>query len=85
MQIAGSSAIVVGGAGGLGEATVRRLHDAGAKVVDHILDYNQGDSGTFNAAEGDAVDRGDFIDATMRSIEIKAPVKALADSHSQKH
>ena len=33
MQIAGSSAIVVGGAGGLGEATVRRLHAAGAKVV----------------------------------------------------
>src|SRR5258707_12385602 len=33
MQIAASSAIVVGGAGGLGEATVRRLHGAGAKVV----------------------------------------------------
>jgi NAD(P)-dependent dehydrogenase (short-subunit alcohol dehydrogenase family) len=33
MQIMGSSAIVVGGAGGLGEATVRRLHAAGAKVV----------------------------------------------------
>lgn len=33
MEIAGSSAVVVGGAGGLGEATVRRLHDAGAKVV----------------------------------------------------
>src|SRR6478736_4023486 len=33
MQITGSSAIVVGGAGGLGEATVRRLHGAGAKVV----------------------------------------------------
>jgi NAD(P)-dependent dehydrogenase (short-subunit alcohol dehydrogenase family) len=33
MEITGSSAIVVGGAGGLGEATVRRLHDAGAKVV----------------------------------------------------
>jgi NAD(P)-dependent dehydrogenase (short-subunit alcohol dehydrogenase family) len=33
MQISGSSAIVVGGAGGLGEATVRRLHAAGAKVV----------------------------------------------------
>ena len=33
MQIEGSSAIVVGGAGGLGEATVRRLHGAGAKVV----------------------------------------------------
>ena len=33
MQIAGSSALVVGGAGGLGEATVRRLVGAGAKVV----------------------------------------------------
>lgn len=33
MQISGGSAIVVGGAGGLGEATVRRLHAAGAKVV----------------------------------------------------
>ena len=33
MQIDGCSALVVGGAGGLGEATVRRLHAAGAKVV----------------------------------------------------
>lgn len=33
MQISGSSAVVVGGTGGLGEATVRRLHAAGAKVV----------------------------------------------------
>ena len=33
MQISGNSAVVVGGAGGLGEATVRRLHAAGAKVV----------------------------------------------------
>lgn len=33
MQIAGNSALVVGGAGGLGEATVRRLVGAGAKVV----------------------------------------------------
>ena len=33
MQINGCSALVVGGAGGLGEATVRRLHGAGAKVV----------------------------------------------------
>jgi NAD(P)-dependent dehydrogenase (short-subunit alcohol dehydrogenase family) len=33
MQISGSSAIVVGGAGGLGEATVRRMVAVGAKVV----------------------------------------------------
>ncbi|WP_217561400.1 SDR family oxidoreductase [Streptomyces sp. GbtcB6] len=33
MLIEGSSALVVGGAGGLGEATVRRLHGAGVRVV----------------------------------------------------
>jgi NAD(P)-dependent dehydrogenase (short-subunit alcohol dehydrogenase family) len=33
MRINGASAIVVGGTGGLGEATVRRLHAAGAKIV----------------------------------------------------
>jgi NAD(P)-dependent dehydrogenase (short-subunit alcohol dehydrogenase family) len=33
MQLVGSSAIVVGGAGGLGAATVRRLVAAGARVV----------------------------------------------------
>jgi NAD(P)-dependent dehydrogenase (short-subunit alcohol dehydrogenase family) len=38
MRIEGSSAIVVGGASGLGEATVRRLHDGGAFVT--IADVN---------------------------------------------
>ncbi|MGW2520608.1 SDR family NAD(P)-dependent oxidoreductase [Streptomyces sp. NPDC001617] len=33
MQVQGTSAVVVGGTGGLGEATVRRLHAAGAAVV----------------------------------------------------
>src|SRR6202041_486305 len=33
MQISGCAAIVTGGTGGMGEATVRRLHAAGAKVV----------------------------------------------------
>jgi NAD(P)-dependent dehydrogenase (short-subunit alcohol dehydrogenase family) len=38
MQIEGSSAIVAGGASGLGEATVRRLHAGGALVT--IADVN---------------------------------------------
>jgi NAD(P)-dependent dehydrogenase (short-subunit alcohol dehydrogenase family) len=38
MRIEGSSAIVVGGASGLGEATVRRLHSTGALVT--IADVN---------------------------------------------
>ncbi|HEX4244139.1 MAG TPA: SDR family NAD(P)-dependent oxidoreductase, partial [Acidimicrobiales bacterium] len=33
MDISGSAALVTGGAGGLGEATVRRLVGAGATVV----------------------------------------------------
>jgi NAD(P)-dependent dehydrogenase (short-subunit alcohol dehydrogenase family) len=32
-QFEGASAIVSGGAGGLGEATVRRLHEEGLGVV----------------------------------------------------
>ncbi|MBV9089846.1 MAG: SDR family NAD(P)-dependent oxidoreductase [Mycobacteriaceae bacterium] len=44
MQITGSSALVVGGAGGLGEATVRRLHGAGAKVVVADLADEKGDA-----------------------------------------
>jgi 3-hydroxyacyl-CoA dehydrogenase / 3-hydroxy-2-methylbutyryl-CoA dehydrogenase len=39
MQIAGSGALVAGGASGLGEATARRLHADGAHVV--IADLNQ--------------------------------------------
>jgi NAD(P)-dependent dehydrogenase (short-subunit alcohol dehydrogenase family) len=38
MQLSGSSAVVVGGTGGMGEATVRRLHAAGVHVV--VADVN---------------------------------------------
>jgi NAD(P)-dependent dehydrogenase (short-subunit alcohol dehydrogenase family) len=43
MQIAGSSALVAGGASGLGEATVRHLHDAGAHVVIADRDEERGE------------------------------------------
>jgi NAD(P)-dependent dehydrogenase (short-subunit alcohol dehydrogenase family) len=48
MDIAGGSAIVTGGASGLGEATVRKLAGMGAKVV--ILDRDK-DKGTALAGE----------------------------------
>ena len=48
MQIEGSAAIVVGGASGLGEATVRALHAGGAIVT--IADVNA-EKGTALAAE----------------------------------
>jgi 3-hydroxyacyl-CoA dehydrogenase / 3-hydroxy-2-methylbutyryl-CoA dehydrogenase len=48
MEIFGSGALVAGGASGLGEATVRHLHDAGAHVV--IADINA-DRGAALAAE----------------------------------
>ncbi|HEV3319163.1 MAG TPA: SDR family oxidoreductase [Solirubrobacteraceae bacterium] len=48
MRIEGSSAIVVGGASGLGEATARRLHEQGAIVT--IADLNA-DKGAALASE----------------------------------
>lgn len=48
MQIKGKSAIVTGGASGLGAATVRQLHSAGARVC--IADLNQ-KAGTSLASE----------------------------------
>jgi NAD(P)-dependent dehydrogenase (short-subunit alcohol dehydrogenase family) len=33
MDLEGANALVTGGASGIGEATVRRLHDAGARVA----------------------------------------------------
>ena len=41
MKIEGAGALVSGGASGLGEATVRRLHAGGARVV--IADVNAGE------------------------------------------
>jgi NAD(P)-dependent dehydrogenase (short-subunit alcohol dehydrogenase family) len=62
MQIEGSSAIVVGGASGLGEATVRRLHEQGAIVT--IADLNT-DKGAALASELGA----EFVACDVREEE----------------
>ena len=49
MQVEGSSAIVFGGASGLGQASVRRLHEHGARVTIADLNEEKG-TGTFRCA-----------------------------------
>src|SRR6516225_1698581 len=44
MRIDGSGALVAGGASGLGEATVRALHAAGARVVIADLNAERGEA-----------------------------------------
>ena len=51
MKIEGSSALVAGGASGLGAAAVRHLHGAGARVV--IADINAGQGEALAAELGD--------------------------------
>jgi NAD(P)-dependent dehydrogenase (short-subunit alcohol dehydrogenase family) len=84
MQISGSSAIVVGGAGGLGEATVRRLHAAGAKVV--IADLAD-DKGKELASELDAryvrtdATNTDDVQAALAEAESLGPLRISVDAH----
>ncbi|MCB0958092.1 MAG: SDR family NAD(P)-dependent oxidoreductase [Acidimicrobiales bacterium] len=84
MEINGISAIVTGGASGLGEATCRQLAALGAKVVVADLDRQQerGDAlakeigGVF--APCDVVDTDQVIAATEAAKEL-GPVKALVN------
>src|SRR5258706_16352113 len=86
MQIQGSSALVVGGAGGLGAATVRRLVAAGAKVV--IADLAD-ESGAALAAElGESarfvrtdVLSEDSVNAAIAVAQDMAPLYISVDTH----
>jgi 3-hydroxyacyl-CoA dehydrogenase / 3-hydroxy-2-methylbutyryl-CoA dehydrogenase len=74
MQLDGASALVAGGASGLGEATTRVLHRGGASVV--IADLNA-DKGEALAAE--LGDRATFVEANVTEEEpVKAAVEAAA-------
>jgi 3-hydroxyacyl-CoA dehydrogenase/3-hydroxy-2-methylbutyryl-CoA dehydrogenase len=71
MRIDRSSALVAGGASGLGAATVRRLHGAGARVV--IADLNP-DNG--EALSGELGDRAVFVEADVTD---ESAVQAAVD------
>ncbi len=77
MKIAGSGALVTGGASGLGGATVRRLVEAGAFVV--IADLNK-EAGTALASElGDKVQ---FVETNVTSEDSMRQAVETAASQS---
>ncbi|MFJ1456329.1 SDR family NAD(P)-dependent oxidoreductase [Nocardia wallacei] len=84
MQISGSSALVVGGTGGLGEATVRRLHAAGAKVV--VADVADDKGKQLETELGiryvhtDATDE-DSVLAAIAEAESLGPLRISVDTH----
>ncbi|WP_024804461.1 SDR family NAD(P)-dependent oxidoreductase [Nocardia sp. BMG51109] len=84
MQISGSSALVVGGTGGLGEATVRRLHAAGAKVV--VADVADDKGKQLQSELGiryvhtDATDE-DSVLAAIAEAESLGPLRISVDTH----
>ncbi|RDI45121.1 SDR family NAD(P)-dependent oxidoreductase [Nocardia mexicana] len=84
MDIKGSSAVVVGGTGGLGEATVRRLHAAGAQVV--VADVADDKGKQLEAELGiryqhtDATDE-DSVLAALAVAESMGPLRISVDTH----
>lgn len=84
MEIAGSSALVVGGAGGLGEATVRRLVGAGAKVV--VADLADDKGKDLQSELGVRYVRTDAtseesVNAAIAEAESLAPLRISVDTH----
>jgi 3-hydroxyacyl-CoA dehydrogenase/3-hydroxy-2-methylbutyryl-CoA dehydrogenase len=75
MELQGSSALIAGGASGLGAATARRLHAAGATVVIADLNADQGE-----ALAGELGERASFVEANvLESEQVQAAVDAAAD------
>ncbi|MFN2611947.1 MAG: 3-hydroxyacyl-CoA dehydrogenase [Solirubrobacterales bacterium] len=72
MELQGASALVAGGASGLGEATTRRLHEAGAEVVIADLNAEKGEALATKLGE-----RASFVEANVTEEE---PVKAAIDA-----
>ncbi|MEV5849740.1 SDR family NAD(P)-dependent oxidoreductase [Streptomyces sp. NPDC051985] len=84
MRVQGASAVVVGGAGGLGEATVRRLHAAGASVVVADLADEKGKSLEeelgVRYVRTDATDEGQ-VRAALGEAESLGPLRISVDVH----
>lgn len=75
MRVEGAGALVVGGASGLGEATARALHAAGAQVV--VADLNAGKGSALAEELGDGAR---FVEANVLE---EAPVQAAVEAAAQ--
>ncbi|MGW1876227.1 SDR family NAD(P)-dependent oxidoreductase [Streptomyces sp. NPDC001975] len=84
MRVQGASAVVVGGAGGLGEATVRRLHAAGASVVVADLADEKGkaleEELGVRYVRTDATDEGE-VRTAIAAAETLGPLRISVDVH----
>ncbi|WP_181721198.1 SDR family NAD(P)-dependent oxidoreductase [Nocardia gipuzkoensis] len=84
MQISGSSALVVGGTGGLGEATVRRLHAAGGKIVVADVADEKGkqleNELGIRYVHTDATDE-DSVRAAIAEAQSLGPLRISVDTH----
>jgi 3-hydroxyacyl-CoA dehydrogenase/3-hydroxy-2-methylbutyryl-CoA dehydrogenase len=74
MDANGASALISGGASGLGEATTRRLHAAGASVVISDMNVEKGE-----ALAAELGDRAGFVEANVMDAEqVQMAVEAAA-------
>jgi NAD(P)-dependent dehydrogenase (short-subunit alcohol dehydrogenase family) len=86
MQLQGSSALVVGGAGGLGAATVRRLAAAGAQVVIADLAEETGNALATELGSGSVFVKTDVLsedslNAAIATAVKLGPLKVSVDTH----
>src|SRR5215211_1426583 len=72
MEVEGTSALVAGGASGLGAATARRLHAAGARVLIADLDAERG-----GALASELGERAEFAEADVTD---EAAVRSAVDA-----
>ncbi len=76
MKVDGASALVAGGASGLGAATARALHGAGASVVVADLNVEKG-----NALVGELGGRARFVEVNVTDADqVSAAVDAAAEA-----
>jgi NAD(P)-dependent dehydrogenase (short-subunit alcohol dehydrogenase family) len=81
MQIDGKSALVTGGASGLGRATIEALHAAGAGVVIVDLPHSQGEALAKELGDRARFAPADVTDTDQVAAAVEAAVEAFGGLH----